>query len=208
MSGLRSCQCLRDRVWEERINIIVLVGESASGKSTIEKELANNHGYQKIISYTTRPPRINEVDGIDYHFVTDEKFEELSRNYFFCEVGKYRGWNYGSSIEDCKRDRMVAVLTPHGLRQVEKIKGLDIVSFYISVPIRERLIKILQRGDEINECFRRSMSDVGMFDGIEDDVDFIIKNDGYMYSAKAIADEIENLVREKGGDVIWSLNYT
>ena len=184
------------------IDILIILGESASGKSTIEKELVKSHGYQKVISYTTRKPRPTEIDGIDYHFVTDEQFEELSRRYFFAEIGEYRGWKYGSSIADCKRDGMVAVLTPHGLRQMEKIKDFDIVSFYISVPRRDRLIKILQRGDDIDECFRRSSSDVGMFDGIEDEVDFVIKNDGYIHSAKAIADEIENLVREKGGDVL------
>lgn len=57
--------------------MIALLGESASGKSTIEKELINKYGLKKIVSYTTRQPRVGEEDGVDYHFVTDAEFEEI-----------------------------------------------------------------------------------------------------------------------------------
>lgn len=176
------------------INILVLVGGSASGKSTIEKELVKNHGYQKVISYTTRLPRQGEIDGIDYHFITDEKFAELKSKNFFVEVGVYRGWYYGSSVSDYRKDKMVAVLTPHGLRQVQKMKGLDIVSFYIDIPRRDRLIKMLQRGDDIDECTRRSLNDQGMFDGLNDDVDYTIHNDGYRNTKEEIANGIVKIV--------------
>lgn len=179
--------------------MIVLVGESASGKSTIEKALVDNYGFQKIISYTTRPPRQGEVDGIDYHFISKEKFQELQSKNFFAEVGNYRGWYYGSSVEDCKKDGMVVVLTPHGFRQMKKYENLDIISFYINIPRRDRMIKILQRGDDIEECHRRSVSDIGMFDGIEDEVNFIIHNEGYEKSADNIADEIMSFLKVKDG---------
>lgn len=176
--------------------MIILVGESASGKSTIEKELCKNYNYQKIISYTTRPPRQGEVDGIDYHFISKEKFHELHMNNFFAEIGCYRDWWYGSAIIDCN-DTKIAVLTPHGLRQMKAIDNLNITSFYISIPRRDRMIKMLQRGDEIEECYRRSLSDVGQFDGIQDEVDFIIYNDGYKKSAKTLADEIMVFMKAK-----------
>ena len=48
--------------------MIVLVGESASGKSSIERNLVEKHGYNRVISYTTRKPRTGEHDGVDYHF--------------------------------------------------------------------------------------------------------------------------------------------
>lgn len=177
--------------------IIILVGESASGKSTIEKALVKNHGFQKVISYTTRPPRKGEIDGIDYHFITDEQFKELEAKNFFAEVGKYREWYYGSSISDCKKDGMVAVLTPHGLRQMKEIKGLDVTSFYINIPRRDRMVKILQRGDDIEECYRRSVSDIGMFDGIEDEVDYILNNEGYKETADETADKIMKILNNQ-----------
>lgn len=169
--------------------MIVLVGESASGKSSIEKYLVENYGYNKVVSYTTREPRKGEVDGVDYHFITVEQFKLLKDQGFFAETAVYNNWNYGVAKEDCTDDKVV-VLTPHGLRQVSKINDINVTSFYINVPRRDRLIKILQRGDNIEEAYRRSLSDVGQFDGIEDEVSFVINNNGYEYSIKHMADFI------------------
>ena len=169
--------------------MLVLVGESASGKSSIEKYLVDNYGYHKVVSYTTRPPREGEIDGVDYHFISEEKFKSLDNSYFFAEKAVYRDWYYGVAKEDCTNDK-VAVLTPHGLRQISKIKDINILSFYINVPRRDRLIKILQRGDSIEESYRRNLSDVGMFDGIRDEVDFTISNEGYKKSIEEMSKEV------------------
>ena len=173
--------------------MIVLVGESASGKSSIEKHLKIYHGYNKIVTYTTRPPRYGEVDGIDYHFIDVNKFCELKEQGFFAEVAQYRGWYYGTAKEDCTNDKVV-VLTPHGLRQICKIPDINIISFYINVPRRDRLIKILQRGDDIEEAYRRSLSDVGQFDGIEDEVDYVIQNPNYDKTIEEMTNEVINLI--------------
>lgn len=169
--------------------MIVLVGESASGKSSIERYLVENYGYKKVISYTTRQPREGEVDGIDYHFIDKSQFRRLKEQGFFAETAVYNGWYYGTLKKDCTDDK-VAVLTPHGLRQISKIKGINVTSFYINVPRRDRLIKILQRGDNIEESYRRNLSDVGQFDGIEDEVDFVIHNNGYKKSIEEMAKEV------------------
>lgn len=169
--------------------MIVLVGESASGKSSIEKYLVDNYGYSKVISYTTRSPRPNEIDGIDYHFVSVEQFLALKEQGFFAETAIYNNWHYGTAKEDCTDDK-IAVLTPHGLRQISKVDGITAISFYINVSRRDRLIKILQRGDDIEEAYRRSLSDVGQFDGIEDEVDYVINNDGYIKSIEEMSKEV------------------
>ena len=169
--------------------MLVLTGESASGKSSIEKYLVENYGYSKIVSYTTRPPREGEVDGVDYHFIDVEKFIALKEQGFFTELSMYRGWYYGIAKKDCTDDK-VAVLTPHGLRQVKKLKDINVISFYIKVPRRDRLIQILQRGDDVDESCRRSLSDVGQFDGIEDEVDFVICNPNYQVSIEGMAESV------------------
>ena len=181
--------------------MIVLVGESSSGKSSIEKYLVEHYGYKKIVSYTTRQPRKNEIDGVDYHFISMEQFEALMEQDFFAENAQYNGWRYGIAKEDCTDDK-VAALTPHGLRQVSKIKDINTISFYINVPRRDRLIKILQRGDNIEEAYRRNLSDVGQFDGIADEVDYVICNDGYKKSIKEMSKEIKDII-----DVYKSVNY-
>lgn len=173
--------------------MVVLVGESASGKSSIERYLVENYGYKKIVSYTTRDPRQNERNGVDYNFITTKQFEELKESGYFAETATYNGWHYGVAKIDCTDDK-VAVLTPHGLRQVSKIDDINIISFYINVPRRDRLIKILQRGDDIEESYRRNLSDVGQFDGIEDEVNFVINNDRYEKSIAEMAMKVHMLI--------------
>lgn len=173
--------------------MIVLVGESASGKSSIEKYFVDNYGYNKIISYTTREPREGEVNGVDYHFINQAQFQKLKEQDFFAEMAVYNNWYYGVAKKDCTDDK-VAVLTPHGLRQVSKIPNINIISFYINVPRRDRLIKILQRGDSIEESYRRNLSDVGMFDGVEDEVNFVVYNNGYEKSVNEMAEEVFSYV--------------
>ena len=84
---------------------------------------------------------------------------------------------------------------------VKEYPEIKIVSFYINVPRRDRLIKILQRGDNIEEAYRRSLSDVGQFDGIEDEVDFVIENNGYEREVMDVAWEIKS-------NIDWIRNVT
>lgn len=169
--------------------MIVILGESASGKSTVQNILCKRYGYERLITYTTRRPREGEKDGVDYHFISEDTFEKMHRDGSFCETAEYNGWHYATAKDDCT-DNKVAVLTPHGLRQIRKFKDLILVTYYINVPRRDRLVKILQRGDNIEEAYRRSLSDVGQFDGIGDEVELVVSNPGYKKSPEEIAEEI------------------
>jgi len=161
---------------KELIDIIVLMGHSASGKSTIEKKLTEK-GYKKIVSYTTRPPRKGEVDGIDYHFVTELDFKGLKMGNKLAEHAIYRGWHYGILKEDCKNNT-VAVVEPNGLNQLNAIEHLDITSFYIKTSENLRVSRMALRGDDFSEIIRRTYSDQGTFNGAEYIADHTINNDG------------------------------
>lgn len=167
--------------------MIILVGESGSGKSTVEKFLID-YGMKPVVSYTTRPMRDGEKEGIDYHFISNEKFADMKEKNLFLETGEYNSWHYGALISDYNKDSVV-VLTPHGMRQAVKHFPSAFV-VYINVPRRDRLIKILQRGDDIEEAYRRSISDLGQFDGIEDEADVVIDNSGYKEDAVSLARKI------------------
>jgi len=169
--------------------MIVLVGESASGKSSIEKFLVEEYGYNHVVSYTTRQPRSGEVNGVDYHFITEEEFEKRLNEGFFAESTCYNGWHYGCAVEDCTDDKVI-VANPHGLRQLRKNDKVNVIAFYIDVPRRDRLIKILQRGDNIEEAYRRSLSDEGQFTGIADECDYVIENPGYEKTIGQMALEV------------------
>ena len=156
--------------------MIILIGESGSGKDTVQQQLVENFGFRKIVTYTTRPPRAGEVDGETYHFITEEQFREMKSSGQFGETAEYRGWKYASARKDYD-DNVVIILTPSGFRKVLKLDtNVPIMSVYVRVPRRERLIRILNRGDDIEEAYRRSLSDVGMFDCISDEVDVVVDN--------------------------------
>lgn len=179
--------------------MLVLIGESASGKSSVARYLVNNCDFSNIVTYTTRQPREREIDGIDYHFISESDFEHMASCQLFAETANYNGWYYGSAKKDYTDSQMkVAVLTPHGIRQIKK-SGINIYTVYIKIPRRDRLIKILQRGDSIEEAYRRSLSDVGQFDGIEDESDLIVENAGYEKSIQQIAEQIKSFYEINNG---------
>ena len=166
--------------------MIVILGESASGKTTLLKMFVKeNPRYHKIVTYTTRPARDGEIDGIDYHFITVSQFNEYLKRGFFVEHAKYRDWCYGTAKEDCNSENAIAILTPAGLRALKRL-NYDITSVYIDVDRRSRLINILTRGDNIDEAYRRNLSDVGQFDGVADEVDFVINNNGYSMNEEQV----------------------
>ena len=170
--------------------MIVIVGESACGKTSVANYLAEHYGYKKIITYTTRSPREGEQDGVDYYYVSNERFETLKIQNFFAETAIYNNWNYGSAREDYTQDSVI-ILTPKGLRAIRNSGIKNIFSVYIHVPRRDRLIKCLNRGDDIEEAYRRSLSDVGQFDGIKDEVDLVVYNPSYTFDVMSIAGVIQ-----------------
>lgn len=113
--------------------MILLAGKTCSGKSTIVKELLKI-GMKDVVTYTTRPPRKNEVDGVSYHFISSKEFLEKEKQGFFAETTSYNvasgeTWYYGSALEDLTDDKVI-IVNPHGLKQIQKIKSLNPIVFY------------------------------------------------------------------------------
>ncbi len=180
--------------------VVILVGASASGKSTLAKEFElHNPNFSRIVTYTTRPKRKGEINTIDYNFVSNETFEFMINQNVFIEHADYRGWHYGTAINFGKDENKIVVLTPAGARAFRRYAnanpelGLNIFIVYLKVDRRSRLIKLLERGDDIEEAYRRSLSDVGQFDSFENEADFVLENKNYEYSIK---EEMIDLVQQ------------
>lgn len=172
--------------------MIVILGESGAGKTTLKDEIIKNSSFKDIISTTSRPIRSNE-NGDEYHFLSIKQFEKLLYEDKFVEHAVYNNWHYGLQIDDIKKDGVV-ILTPHGLRQMKaylKRNNLEneipIFSIYLKVDRRSRLIKLIETRDDIEECYRRNLSDIGMFDGLEDEVSMVLFNDRYQHSPEMLA---------------------
>ena len=160
--------------------MLLLCGKSCSGKDTIKKELIKI-GMDSIVTYTTRPPRENEVDGVAYHFITEEDFLEKEKQGFFAETTSYNvatgeTWYYGSALEDFE-DNKVIIVNPYGLRQIRKIKSLNPIAFYITAGEETIWNRLRQRGDDSAEARRRLNADDKDFSDIDKDIDFSFSND-------------------------------
>lgn len=170
--------------------MICLVGESGTGKTSIEKYLCDQHGLKKVVSHTTRPMRKGEVNGDDYFFVSEETFAEMERNGEFAETTQFRDWHYGATIKELK-GKDIFVIEPIGLRKLLDRKeelGLNLTPVRIRASERHRMMRMLERGDEVDEVIRRIHNDRETFKGVENLIFFNVFNQTMNY--KLAADEV------------------
>ena len=133
---------------------MVITGPSGVGKGTLISELIERvPGLCLSVSATTRTPREGEVDGRDYHFLSEEEFERRIEAGEFLEHARYAGNWYGTPRSELDRDcrALVLEIEVQGARQVkEAVPGA--VSVFVAPPsmdaLRERL---LRRGTEDDE---------------------------------------------------------
>jgi len=76
--------------------INILIGKTCSGKNTIQDKMCEYKNTEKIITYTTRPKRKNEEDGVDYYFISKKEFDDKIKNGFFIEYKQYGNLFYGA----------------------------------------------------------------------------------------------------------------
>lgn len=138
--------------------MIVLAGASASGKTEVAKVLASKYGIKKIVTTTTREKRNNEVDGVDYFFVTKEKFERMILEDRFVEYTLYNGQMYGSTKDQISDDKCV-VIDPAGLRSYLNLNNDSIVTFYLEADEKTRHNRMIFRGDNPDKIKSRIEND-------------------------------------------------
>lgn len=179
--------------------MVSLSGVSCSGKSSVLKEMTKL-GYDPIVSYTTRPTREGEVDGIDYHFCNNELFEDLKNNDFFAETTSYqidsdKVWHYGTAKKDLSPNK-IAILNPEGLKSLKQDKNLNIVSFLLLTSDANIWNRLRIRGDNSREANRRMEADKNDFANINFYIDFAIRTD--TLSTYNIACLIDDIYRKVG----------
>ena len=85
---------------------MVISAPSGAGKTTLCHRLVSRFPeLEESVSYTTRPPRNGEQDGVDYHFVTEERFKQMVADNDFAEWAVVHGNYYGTSISTLQRAR-------------------------------------------------------------------------------------------------------
>ena len=139
--------------------IYVLVGQTNSGKSTLARDLVTATGIKQIITYTTRPMRQGEQDGIDYNFISSEEMD--SGEYFgrrdFYTVYREEPYSYAIKKDDVfPFDDKLIILDPKGLRELKKEVGYkNVTSIYINASDSLIIERGINRGDKPEEIQRR-----------------------------------------------------
>lgn len=170
--------------------MIILVGASASGKTEIAKLLIERFKYNKTVTTTTRSLRKGEIDGISYHFVSKEKFQDLIELNAFVETAFYQNEFYGTQKKDlCKKG--VIILEPNGANSL--VNYLEDEAFVVliqsSKEIRE--VRMIKRGDSPEEIKRRLKKDDQHFDKKNlMKIDLLLKN--HNQTLEELAETINN----------------
>jgi len=133
--------------------VVVLSSPSGAGKTTLVKKIAQEKNFKISISYTTRKPRTNEVNGKDYFFISEEEFKNLIKNSEFLEYAKVFENYYGSSKSQVfenlnKGENVIFDIDWQGTEQIKKQKlNYKLITFFILPPSKSELFNRLKNRD-------------------------------------------------------------
>jgi guanylate kinase len=144
-------------VTKKRGLLIVISGPSGVGKDTLIKRLLDlDRNLRYSVSCTTRAPRPNEVDGVDYTFVSRERFQQLVDEGAFLEYASYNGNLYGTLAERVERARadghdIVLKIEVQGAEQVRKRVPDAILIFVVPPSVDELVRRQVKRNTETTQ---------------------------------------------------------
>lgn len=142
------------------MKIIYIMGKSSSGKDTIFKKLKEKLDVNTYVMYTTRPIRKDEIDGITYHYITDEKMQRYIEGKEKNKLIEYRTyqtiygpWTYATiADEQFKNNKNMLMLgTLESYQKMKKLFKNKLIPIYIEVEDGTRLERALKREKEQEE---------------------------------------------------------
>ncbi len=162
--------------------MVILSSPSGVGKTTICRKILQKYkSFRLSISLTTRLPRTNEVDGVDYYFTTKEKFEELINKKALYEYAKIFENYYGTLKENVdqiiKKNDIIFDIDWQGTKQLSKYSHLKLIKIFLITEnkkeIKKRLIERNQNTEkEVEKRFKSFDNDVKHWN----DYDYIVIN--------------------------------
>tara|TARA_B100000963_G_scaffold357252_1_gene378981 strand:+ start:4913 stop:5506 length:594 start_codon:yes stop_codon:yes gene_type:complete len=130
--------------------MVILSSPSGVGKTTITKKIQQKYNTFKIsVSHTTRKPRLNEVDGVDYFFVSFERFKEMINKNKFYEHAEIFGNYYGTSRDmvdkTLEKNDIIFDIDWQGTKQLSAFKNLNLIKIFLITlnkdDLKDRLLK-------------------------------------------------------------------
>ena len=162
--------------------LIIITGPSGVGKGTVVKELLDrNKDIWLSISATTRNPRVGEKDGLNYYFISEERFKDMIGKKEFLEWAQFAGNYYGTPLstvnEKIEKGFIVLLeIEVEGAKQIKE-KFPESLSIFLLPPSKAELEKrIRNRGTEKEEAIDRRLSRANYEIASSDQFDFVLTN--------------------------------
>lgn len=157
--------------------LLCVMAESSAGKDTLVNKLCEKTGYRQLISYSTRPRRVNEGD--THIFVTDEDYQKMFEAGQVAAYTEINGYKYWSTIDQLYL-MDIYVIDPFGVETLKQLNlpNLKIITVYINVPEEIRKQRAKSRGDDMSVYRNRSLSERQQFRDMKKNmtVDYVIPN--------------------------------
>ena len=183
----------------KRGGMFILSSPSGAGKTTLVKKISKNKDFTVSVSHTTRPPRPNEKNGIDYFFISNNNFKKLIKKREFLEHARVFDNYYGSSknivIEKLNKGKNVVFdIDWQGTRQIKNKKlNYKLVSIFILPPSKQELVKRLSKREKKNiKTIKKRMKSFKKDLKRWREYDFIVINDNLTKCYKKIMSIIKN----------------
>ena len=200
-------------------DLIIISGTTCAGKGTVIKKLLSNHNDIVLsTSYTSRPKRETEIDGVDYYFVSKEEFERKIENGDFLEYAQVQ---YGSYYGTPKREVLelldsgkdvILEIDVQGAKQIKEIYPSTILIFIMAPSMNDVKQRIKARGMENNEQiierFRVAYNEINEINNynyvvVNDNLDEAVRKvEAILISEKLRVDRIEELSLENEEEII------
>lgn len=161
--------------------LLVVSAPSGCGKGTILGEILKDDSFYYSISATTRAPREGEQDGVNYHFITKEEFEQRIAQGGMLEYAQYCGNYYGTPKKEVEQMREAGrdVILEIEVEGAMKVRALcpDAVFLFVAPPSVEELRRRLnKRGTEAAEVIEERVSQASRELSYANRYDYIIVN--------------------------------
>mgnify|MGYP001462852743 CR=1 FL=1 len=179
--------------------MLVLSSPSGAGKTTISKKIQqSDNSFRISVSHTTRKARPNEVNGVDYHFITEKEFKNLLKENVFYEHTEIFGNYYGTSKSSVdkivqKKCNVIFDIDWKGANQLSMFKELNLLKIFILPPSKEELEKrLIARNQDGNESIKNRLLAYSQDIKHSNEYDHVIINDNVDVCFKEIKKIISN----------------
>ena len=172
--------------------LIVISGASGVGKTSLAERLLAHPSFTRAVTATTRAPRGNEQDGVDYHFLSRERFEADIAAGRFLEHADVYGRLYGTPRENVARilesgQHCVLLLDVQGVESLQA-DGVEALYVFVTAPSMEELERRLRaRGDDAPEAVEARIREAKNEMDQQDRFDRVLINDEIERAARELA---------------------